>query len=485
MLSIVNSCTLIGIDGYPVGVETDISNGIPSFEVVGLGGTAVKESRERVRAAVKNSGFEFPIRRITINLAPAYMRKEGSTFDFPMTIGILSATGQVKSEMLNKSMFLGEVSLEGNLKPINGVLSMASCAKEKGFLNIFVPVENADEAAVVKGINVYSVRSIKHAADLLNCVDELNIHEADIDMMFNKRNHIGVDFADVKGQHHVKRAIEVAASGGHNCMMVGSPGCGKTMLAKRIPAILPDLSFEEAIEVTKIFSAGGLLPKNTGLVTCRPFRAPHYTISEMGLIGGGRNPKPGEISLASRGVLFLDEIQEFSPAVLEVLRQPLEEGSVTISRVNASITYPANFMLICASNPCACGYLLDDDKECSCTDSQIRRYKSKLSGPLLDRIDIQIEVKRIKYNEFESKKAEESSETVRSRVEKVRKLQRERYAEYGIYTNSQLERVLIRQFCSLDRKSGALLKNAYETLGMSARAHDRILKVARTIADMD
>ena len=485
MLSTVYSCAVIGIEGCLVEVETDISNGIPVFDMVGLGGTAVKESRERVRAAVKNSGFDFPIRRITINLAPADMRKEGSAFDFPITIGILAATGQAGTELLKKSMFVGEVSLEGNLKPVSGVLSMVTYAKDRGIENIFVPSENVDEAAVVDGINIYPTANILQAVGFLNGAKTMSIHKVNVEKFFRKNNVYSVDFADVKGQQNVKRAVEVAASGAHNCLMVGSPGCGKTMIAKRIPTILPEMSFDEALEVTKIYSTAGLLPKDTGLLTERPFRAPHYTLSEMSLVGGGRTPKPGEVSLSNCGVLFLDEMLEFGHSVLEVLRQPLEDGIVTISRVKASITYPAKFMLICASNPCACGYMLDEGKECRCTPNQIKSYMNKLSGPMLDRMDIQIEVSRIKYSELENKVEGEASEVVRKRVEKVREIQRERYKELGITTNSQLQPSHMNRFCSLDRKSNAMLKNAYEALGLSARAHDRILKVARTIADME
>lgn len=485
MLSTIYSCAVTGIEGSLVEVETDISNGIPVFDMVGLGGTAVKESRERVRAAVKNSGFDFPIRRITINLAPADMRKEGSSFDLPITIGILAATGQISSKLLSKSMFVGEVSLEGNVRPVGGILSMVSCAKERGMENIFVPLENADEAAVAGGINIYPSENIKQAAGFLNGSLTLTPHKVDVEKLFRKTNIYSVDFSDVKGQYNAKRAIEVAAGGAHNCLMMGSPGCGKTMIAKRIPSILPEMTFEEALEVTKIYSTAGLLPKNTGLLTDRPFRAPHYTLSDISLVGGGRNPKPGEVSLSNCGVLFLDEMQEFGRSVLEVLRQPLEDGIVTITRVNSSIIYPARFMLICASNPCACGYLLDEEKECSCTPNQIKSYMNKLSGPMLDRMDIQIEVSRIKYSELENRNGGEASEAIRKRVERVREIQRTRYREFGITTNSQLLPSLIKRFCSLDRKSSAMLRNSYETLGLSARAHDRILKVARTIADMD
>lgn len=485
MLSIVHSCMVTGIEGYMVEVETDISNGMPGFDIVGLGGTAIKESRERVRSAIKNSGFKFPSRRMTINLAPADMKKEGSSFDLPLTIGILSAMGHVESNGLKKSMFAGEVSLEGKLKPVSGMLSMAVCAKEQGMENIFVAEENADEVAVVSGVNVYAVSDIMQVVNHLNGGCLIKPHKIDIDGLFERGTSYNIDFSDVKGQQNVKRAIEVAASGGHNCLMIGSPGCGKTMIAKRIPTILPGTSFAEAVEVTKIYSTAGLLPRNMGLMTNRPFRAPHYTISNMSLVGGGRNPRPGEVSLAHCGVLFLDEIQEFGQSVLEVLRQPIEDGTVTISRVNASITYPAKFMLICASNPCSCGYLLDEEKECRCTETQIKRYLNKLSGPLLDRIDIHIEVNRIKYTDLENTDSGECSEVIRARVKKARKIQIDRYHEYGIYTNSQLMPSMMKKYCSLDKKTNALLKKAYETLGLSARGHDRILKVARTVADMD
>ncbi|MDD4188893.1 MAG: YifB family Mg chelatase-like AAA ATPase [Eubacteriales bacterium] len=485
MISIVYSCMVIGIEGYMVEVEIDISNGLPGFDIVGLGGTAIKESRERVRSAIKNSGFKFPSKRMTINLAPADMKKEGSSFDLPLTVGILSAMGHVDPNSLKKSMFAAEVSLEGKLKPVSGILSMAVCAKQRGLDNMFVAEENADEAAVVSGINIFAASDIMQAVNHLNGNCLLKARRSDIEALFKRGASYKIDFADVKGQRNVKRAIEVAASGGHNCLMIGSPGCGKTMIAKRIPTILPVMGFEEAVEVTKIYSTAGLLPKDLGLITNRPFRAPHYTISNISLVGGGHAPRPGEISLAHCGVLFLDEIQEFGQSVLEVLRQPLEDSKVTISRVNASITLPAKFMLICASNPCSCGYLLDEEKECRCSENQIKRYLSKLSGPLLDRMDIHIDVSRIKFKDLENSEPGECSEEIRKRVERTRNIQIDRYQGHGIYTNSQLMPSIMGRYCSLDRKSGMMLKKAYDTLGLSARGHDRILKVARTVADMD
>lgn len=485
MLSKVKSLGLVGIDGYIVLVETDISNGIPSFDMVGLGDTAVKESKERVRAAIKNAGLEFPVKRITVNLAPADKRKEGSAFDLPIALGILAATEQIHNNALERFAFLGELSLDGEIKPVKGILPMVISAREEGIENIVLPLENADEAAVVKGINVLPARSIVDVVNHLNGVCMIEPHIVDIDEIFNRNLIYDVDFADVKGQENVKRALEVAASGGHNCIMLGSPGCGKTMIAKRLPTILPSMAFEEALEVTKIHSIAGALPSSTSLLTQRPFRSPHHTISNVSLIGGGKYPKPGEISLAHFGVLFLDELPEFNKDALEVLRQPLEDGAVTISRINATFTYPSRTTLICAANPCKCGNYLDESKECTCTPKQVQQYLGKLSGPLLDRIDIHIEVASVKYKDLESQEEGEKSRVIRERVNRSRKIQRERYKELGIYSNAELTPSMIKKFCKLDDKCKELLKNAFDRLGLSARAHNRILKVARTIADME
>jgi magnesium chelatase family protein len=485
MLSKVKSCGLVGIDGYVVEVETDISNGIPGFEIVGLGDSAIKESKERVRAAIKNSGQEFPVRKITINLAPANIRKEGSGFDLSIALGILAATEQIDVRDLSNYMFVGELSLDGVIKPVNGVLPMAICALADGVENLVLPVENAEEAAVVKGVNVLPAQNISQVVSHLNGEKKLQKHLVDLDGIFSNNMEHDLDFCDVKGQENVKRALEVAASGGHNCIMIGSPGSGKTMIAKRLPTILPALTFEEALEVTKIHSIAGILPPKTSLVTNRPFRSPHHTISDIGLIGGGKYPKPGEISLSHYGVLFLDEVPEFSKDALEVLRQPLEDGYVTISRVNASLTYPSKTMLICAANPCKCGNFLETSKQCNCSPRQIQQYMGKLSGPLLDRIDIHIEVASVKYKDLEGTGEEEKSGTIRERVNRARNIQLNRYKGLKIYSNSQLTPSLINKFCKLDETGKELLKNAFDKLGLSARAHNRILKVARTIADME
>ncbi|NLI57822.1 MAG: YifB family Mg chelatase-like AAA ATPase [Clostridium sp.] len=486
MLSKIKSLGLMGIDGYVVLVETDISNGLPSFDMVGLGDTAVKESKERVRAAIKNAGFKFHINRITVNLAPADKKKEGSAFDLPIALGILAATGQLKvDDIIENSVFLGELSLDGGIKPVRGILPMTISAKENAIENIFLPVENADEAAVVSGINIYPAKSIKDVVNHLNGIERIEKYIADKENIFKYNISYDVDFSDVKGQQAVKRALEVAASGGHNCLMVGGPGCGKTMIARRLPTILPSMTFEEALEVTKIHSIAGVLPEKTPLITQRPFRAPHYTISTASLIGGGRIPKPGEISLAHYGVLFLDELPEFNKNVLEALRQPLEDGVVTISRVNATLTYPARSTLICAANPCKCGNFLEPAKECTCTPKQIQQYFGKISGPLLDRIDLHIEVSSISYKELDSKEESEKSQDIRKRVNRTRKIQQERYKGLNIYSNAELSHSMIKKYCKLDDKCKSILENAFEKLGLSARAHGKILKVARTIADME
>jgi magnesium chelatase family protein len=485
MLSKIKSCALVGIDGYVVEVETDISSGIPAFEIVGLGDAAVKESKERVRAAIKNTGMEFPVRKITVNLAPANQKKEGSVFDLGIALGILSATEQIQNSQLGSYLFIGELSLDGEIKPVNGVLPMAVCAMQEGIENLVLPVANADEAAVVKNLNILPAKNISEIIQHLNGEKAMERHAIDIDSIFNKQAEHELDFSDVKGQQNVKRALEVAASGAHNCLMIGSPGSGKTMVAKRLPTILPTMSFEEALEVTKIHSIAGVLPPKTSLLTSRPFRSPHHTISSIGLIGGGRIPKPGEISLSNYGVLFLDELPEFAKNALEVMRQPLEDGMVTISRVNASLSYPACVTLIAAANPCKCGNYLDPDKTCNCTPKQIQQYLGKLSGPLLDRIDIHIEVASVKYKDLESTREEEKSSVIRERVNRTRKIQLERYKALRIYSNSQLQGAQIPKYCKLDDKGRELLKNAFDRLGLSARAHSRILKVARTIADME
>lgn len=485
MYSKLKSCGLLGIDGYVVDVETDISSGIPVFDLVGLGDAAIREARERVRSAIKNSGYEFPIRRITMNLAPANLKKEGSSFDLAIALGVLASTGEVETEALGNSLFTGELSLDGEVKAVKGVLPMTVCARQNGFDNIVLPQDNAEEASVVKGLNVIPVGNLKEAVEFINKKTNISPYVSSNDCMKSARKEYDVDFADVKGQENVKRALEVAASGGHNCIMIGSPGSGKTMLARRLPTILPSMTFEEGLEVTKIHSIAGILPPGVSLITARPFRSPHHTISDIGLVGGGAMPKPGEISLAHYGVLFLDELPEFSKKSLEVLRQPLEDGVITISRVNASLTYPAKSMLICAANPCKCGRYLDPAGQCTCTPKQVQQYLGKLSGPLLDRMDIHIEVASVKYRELDGCSAGDLSSTIRERVEGTRQIQLDRYKSMHIYSNSQLQPAMINKFCKLDEKCRDILRNAFERLGMSARAHSRILKVSRTIADMD
>ena len=485
MLSHIYSCGLSGIDGFSVCVETDISNGLPAFDIVGLPDAAVKEAKERIRSAIKNTGFRFPAKHIVINLAPASKRKEGSGYDLPMALSIICATEQIYAPDLSKCAFFGELSLDGTVQPINGILPMIISAYKSGFTDMFVPTENADEASVIEGVNIYPVSSLKALCDHFCDIQKINVHKIDLTNYFASSASNVLDFCDVKGQENVKRALEIAAAGNHNVLLIGSPGTGKTTLAQRMPSILPDLSFDEALEVTKIHSIAGLLPKDQPLILNRPFRSPHHTISSAGLSGGGSTPKPGELSLAHNGILFLDELPEFRRDSLEVLRQPLEDGNVTISRVNATLTYPCNIMLIASMNPCKCGYFGDSRRQCTCTPTQVNRYRSRISGPLLDRIDIQVEVSNVDYEDLSSTENSETSAEIKKRVNKTRKLQLERYKDYNIYSNSQLDAGMLKKFCPLGEEENAILRAAFDNLGLSARAHSRILKVARTIADLE
>lgn len=486
MLSKILSASVIGIDAHPVDVEVDIaSRGLPHFSMVGLPDAAVKESRDRVRAALKNIGFNFPLKQITVNLAPADLKKEGSSFDLPIAIGIITAEGVLEMNSTQGYLFTGELSLDGKIKPVRGALSMAITAKNLGLKGVILPEENASEAAVVKGVSVFGMKSLPEVIDFLKNGTSEKIFTLDLDKTIEEYSLYEDDFSEVKGQEHAKRALEVAAAGGHNVLMIGPPGSGKTMLSKRLPTILPKMTFDEALEATKIHSVAGLLKTGQPLLATRTFRSPHHTISDVALIGGGQLPKPGEVSLAHNGVLFLDELPEFKRNVLEVLRQPLENGEVTVSRAVASITYPANFMLVAAMNPCPCGYLGDSRHQCTCTPGQIHRYRHRVSGPLLDRIDIHIEVPAVPYKELSTEYSGEKSTSIRERVIKARDVQLERFKSDKVYSNGQMKTRHIKKHCKLKPDAQSLLDNAMQKLGLSARAYTRTLKLSRTIADLD
>lgn len=476
--------SLIGLEGYLVNIEIDVSAGIPCWDIVGLPDASVKEAKERVRTAIKNSGYDMQSRKIVVNLSPADIKKEGSFFDLPIAIGILACSGNINKKSIEDTIFIGELSLDGKINKVNGVLPMCIEAKKLGIKRVILPIENTKEAAVVKEIEVIGAKSLIEVVNFLNYRIHIESTKFDFKKLFHNREAEILDFSEVKGQENIKRALEIAAAGGHNCLLIGSPGSGKTMLARRVPSILPDLTFEESLETTKIHSIAGILEKNVALITKRPFRSPHHTVSSISLIGGGRIPKPGEISLAHNGVLFLDELPEFNKNTLEVLRGPLEDKVVTISRVNASLTYPCNFMFIASMNPCPCGYLGSREKECSCSEQSISRYIGKISGPLLDRIDIQIEVSQVKYQNLENNAKIETSQEVKKRVNDARKIQQDRYKKEKIYSNSALTPKLIEKYCKLDSKGKQILELAFNRLGLSARAYGRILKVARTIADL-
>jgi len=480
MICSVRTLGISGIRGSAVTAECYISSGLPGFDIVGLPDTAVKEARDRVRAAAKSSGLSFPVSRITVNLSPASLKKTGTHYDLPILLSILAAAGSVRRPK-STSAFLGEVSLDGQLRPISGVLPMALAAKREGIETLFVPAENAAEATLARGPAVIGVHTVRELAAGLN--GEIQLAEEPLWVPEREEGH-GLDFKDVLGQENVKRALEVAAAGSHNVLLIGPPGSGKSMLSKRLPSILPDMTWEESLEVSQVYSVMGLLTAKKPLVTARPFRAPHHTVSNAGLTGGGSNPKPGEISMAHKGVLFLDEMPEFRKDTLDLMRQPLEDGKVTISRVSGAVTYPAEFMLVCAMNPCKCGWYGDPSGRCRCSEREVESYRSRISGPMLDRIDIVVEVPSVHFEDLRARAEAEPSAAVKERVNAARDIQNRRFGSGGM-CNARMGPEEMRRYCILGEDSAALMKNAFEAMGLTARSYDRILKVARTVADLD
>ena len=483
MIVKINTGALSGLDGKHVIVEADFSNGLPSFDIVGLPDTAVKESKERVRSAIKNSGFQFPAKHAVINLAPADLKKEGSQFDLPIAISILAGTEQLKSEF-NEYMFIGELGLSGELRPVNGVLSLVCSAKENGFDKVVVPFENIEEATLADGVEIFGARCLADVYAHLIGEKPIEPSHCDIDKIFSEQSVYNIDFSDVRGQYALRRGVELCVSGGHNLLLIGTPGSGKSMIAQRIPTILPDMSLEEAIEVTKIYSIAGELDSTSKLIATRPFRTPHHSASAVSIVGGGAKAKPGEIALAHNGVLFLDEFPEYKKDVIESMRQPLEDKKITVTRSAATYTYPCNTMLVVALNPCKCGFYGDGSNKCRCSESDVRKYLSKISGPMLDRIDIQLEAAPVKYADLKAVKGESSAD-IKKRVNAVREMQKQRYINENITCNAQLSGSLIEKYCPISKDANDMLKSAFETMGLTARAYTRILKVARTIADAD